>query len=145
MLIFSHTCQYAIKACIVLATEKRKIGIIDISEVIGTPTAFTSKILQQLTKKKLISSGKGKGGGFFLTDEQFENLTIKDIYENFEGKEVLTSCLVGLKQCNGDNPCPIHHLAVAVKEKVLIMFEYKIKDLKDLGSVMQMMGVPSDL
>lgn len=145
MLIFSHTCQYAIKACIVLATEKRKVGIIDISEVIGTPTAFTSKILQQLTKKQLISSGKGKGGGFFLTDEKFENLTIKDIYENFEGKEVFTSCLLGLKQCNGDNPCPIHHLAVAAKEKVLIMFHYKIKDLKDLGSVMQMMGVPSDL
>ena len=145
MLIFSHTCQYAIKACIVLATEKRKVGIIDISEVIGTPTAFTSKILQQLTKKQLISSGKGKGGGFFLSDEKFENLTIKDIYENFEGKEVFTSCLLGLKQCNVDNPCPIHHLAVAVKEKVLIMFHYKIKDLKDLGSVMQMMGVPSDL
>lgn len=145
MLIFSHTCQYAIKACIVLATEKRKIGIIDISEVIGTPTAFTSKILQQLTKKKLISSGKGKGGGFFLNDEQYESLTIKDIYENFEGKEVFTSCLLGLKQCSGENPCPIHHLAIAVRDKVLIMFEYKIKDLKDLGSVMQMMGVPSDL
>lgn len=138
MLIFSNTCQYAIKACIVLANEKRKIGIIDISEQIGTPTHFTSKILQQLTKKQLISSGKGKGGGFYLNDEQFENLTIKDIYENFEGKEVLTSCLLGLKQCNGENPCPIHHLAVAIKEKVLIMFKYKIKDLKDLGSVLKM-------
>lgn len=145
MLIFSHTCQYAIKACIVLATEKRKVGIIDISEVIGTPTAFTSKILQQLTKKQLISSGKGKGGGFYLSDEQFESLTIKDIYENFEGKEVLTSCLLGLKKCSGENPCPIHHLAIGVRENVLIMFQYKIKDLKDLGSVMQMMAVPSDL
>jgi DNA-binding IscR family transcriptional regulator len=37
----------------------------------------------------LISSGKGKGGGFFLTDEQFENLTIKVIYENFEEKKFL--------------------------------------------------------
>ncbi len=142
MLIFSNTSQYAIKACIVLATEKRKIGITDISEIIGTPTAFTSKILQQLTKKQLISSGKGKGGGFYLNDEQFESLTIRDIYENFEGREVLTSCLLGLKQCNGENPCPIHHLAIDIKEKVMIMFQYKIKDLKDLGSVMQMMNVP---
>lgn len=142
MLIFSNTSQYAIKACIVLATEKRKIGITDISEIIGTPTAFTSKILQQLTKKQLISSGKGKGGGFYLNDEQFESLTIRDIYENFEGREVLTSCLLGLKQCNGENPCPIHHLAIDIKEKVMIMFQYKIKDLKDLGSVMQMMNAP---
>lgn len=142
MLIFSNTSQYAIKACIVLATEKRKIGITDISEIIGTPTAFTSKILQQLTKKQLISSGKGKGGGFYLNDEQFESLTIRDIYENFEGREVLTSCLLGLKECNGENPCPIHHLAIDIKEKVMIMFQYKIKDLKDLGSVIQMMNVP---
>lgn len=145
MLIFSNTCQYAIKACIVLATERKKIGIIDISEQIGTPTYFTSKILQQLTKKQLVSSGKGKGGGFYLNDDQFESLTIKDIYENFEGKEVLTSCLLGLRQCNGENPCPIHHLAAAVKEKVLIMFHYKIKDLKDLGTVMQMVNESSKL
>ncbi len=138
MLIFSNTCQYAIKACIVLATEKKKIGIIDISEQIGTPTYFTSKILQQLTKKNLISSGKGKGGGFYLSDEQYEQLTIKDIYEHFEGKDVLNSCLLGLKNCNGENPCPIHYLAVNIKEKVMIMFRYKIKDLKDFGSVLKM-------
>lgn len=137
MLIFSNTCQYAIKACIVLANERKRIGIKDISQKIGTPVAFTSKILQQLTKKQLISSGKGKGGGFYLTDEQFENLTIKDIYENFEGKEVLTSCLLGLKQCSAEDPCPIHHFAAAIKEKVLIMFQYKIRDLIDFGSVMQ--------
>ena len=136
MLIFSNTCQYAIKACIVLANERRRIGIKDISEKIGTPTAFTSKILQQLTKKEIISSGKGKGGGFYLNDEQYLSLTIKDIYENFEGKEVLTSCLLGLKNCDGTNPCPIHHLAAEIKGKVLVMFKYKIKDLKDFGSVM---------
>lgn len=138
MLIFSNTCQYAIKACIVLANDRKKIGIIDISEHIGTPTHFTSKILQQLTKKNLISSGKGKGGGFYMTEEQYEHLRVRDIYENFEGKEVLTSCLLGLKNCTGENPCPIHHLAVAIKAKVHIMFEYKIKDLKDLGSVMKL-------
>lgn len=136
MLIFSNTCQYAIKACIVLANERKKTGIKDISEKIGTPTAFTSKILQQLTKKGVISSGKGKGGGFYIDDNQYENLTIKDIYENFEGKKVLESCLLGLKKCDGENPYPIHHLATEIKEKVVVMFQYKIKDLKDFGSVM---------
>lgn len=142
MLIFSYTCQYAIKACIVLASERKKIGIIDISEQIGTPTHFTSKILQQLTKKQLISSGRGKGGGFYLNDEQFEKLTIQDIYESLERKGVLNSCLLGLKICSSENPCPIHDMAVVVKEKVKIIFDYKIKDLKDLGSVMKMMEYP---
>lgn len=135
MLIFSHTCQYAIKSCIILANERKKIGIKDISEEIGTPTAFTSKILQQLTKKGLISSGKGKGGGFYLDDEQYEKLTIRDIYENFEGKEVLTSCLLGLKECGGENPCPIHHMATEIKAKITTMLQCRIKDVKDFGSV----------
>lgn len=39
-------------------------------------------------------------------------------------------------------PCPIHDMAVAVKEKVRIISDYKIKDLKDLGSVMKMMEYP---
>ncbi len=136
MLIFSNTCQYAIKACIILANERKKIGIKEISEKIDTPTAFTSKILQQLTRKGIISSVKGKGGGFYIDDEQYENLTIKDIYDNFQNKDVLDLCLLGLKKCNGENPCPIHHLSGEVKAKMITMFQYKIKDLKNLGSVM---------
>jgi len=136
MLIFSNTCQYAIKACIVLAEERGKIGIRDVSEKIGTPPAFTSKILQHLVKKGLISSGKGKGGGFYMSEEQYEKLSIRDIYEHLEGREVLDSCLLGLKKCDGNNPCPIHPQAAEIKRKVVLMFQYKIKDLKDFGSVM---------
>lgn len=103
MLIFSNTCQYAIKACIVLATERKKVGIIDISEQIGTPTYFTSKILPLTGQKTIDFFQEKEKGAVFLTDEQFENLTIKDIYENFEEKKFFTSCLLGLKQCNGDS------------------------------------------
>ncbi|WP_419867979.1 RrF2 family transcriptional regulator [Chryseobacterium sp. CT-SW4] len=135
MLIFSQTCQYAIKACMILALEKRKIGINEISKQIGTPAPFTSKILQELTRNGLISSVKGRGGGFYLSEEQFETLTIKDIFDHFEDKDFLTACLLGLQKCTGVNPCPIHHIAAEIKAKVLVMFEYKIKDLKDFGSV----------
>ena len=135
MLIFSNTCQYAIKSCIILATEKRKIRVGEISKQIGTPIFFTSKILQELTRKGLISSGNGRGGGFFLNSDQYNSLTIKDIYENIQGTEALDSCLLGLKVCGSDAPCPVHHIAVEIKEKVKAMFLYKIKELKDLGSV----------
>lgn len=135
MLIFSNTCQYAIKSCIILALEQKKTGIIEISEKIGTPTAFTSKILQQLTKHKLISSGKGRGGGFYLNEDQYEKLTIKDIYEHFVGDEVLNKCLLGLKTCDAENPCPVHHIAREIKDKMVVMLAYKIKDLKDIGNI----------
>lgn len=135
MILFSNTCQYAIKACIILAIEKKKVGIIDISGQIGTPTAFTSKILQSLAKSRLISSGKGRNGGFYLTEEQYELLTVKDIYENFEGKQVLSSCLLGLEKCDSETPCPIHNMAVEIKEKLMKMLECKIKDLQEFGSV----------
>ena len=40
MLIFSNTCQYAIKACIILANERKKIGIKEISEKIEIKTGL---------------------------------------------------------------------------------------------------------
>src|SRR5690606_39748755 len=79
-MIFSYSCQYAIKSCIYLANQKKKVGVGEISEFIGSPIPFTSKILQKLAKEGVISSSKGRSGGFYLNKHQYENLTIKDIY-----------------------------------------------------------------
>ena len=49
-MIFSNSCQYAIKSCIYLAVKQDKIDVTEISEFINSPVSFTSKILQKLAK-----------------------------------------------------------------------------------------------
>ena len=65
--MFSKSCEYAIRATIFIASkccENRKVGLKEIADAIDSPTAFTAKILQKLSKNKIINSTKGVNGGF---------------------------------------------------------------------------------
>jgi len=134
-MIFSYSCQYAIKSCIYLANKKTKVGVGEISDFIGSPIPFTSKILQKLAKEAVISSSKGRAGGFYLNKKQYENLTIKDIYFVTENSQILDACALGIAECNSEAPCPIHHMVVDIKHTLKDIFTLKIKDIKDAGKI----------
>ena len=134
-MIFSQSCQYAIKSCIYLAIKKDKTDVGEIAKFINTPIPFTSKILQKLAKENIISSAKGRLGGFYLNEHQYENLTIKNIYTSIDGERMLNECVLGIKKCNNLKPCPIHHLAASIKSQLNEIFLQKIKDIKDVGKI----------
>lgn len=134
-MIFTHSCQYAIKSCIYLAMKREKIDVVEITQFINSPVPFTSKILQRLAKSNIISSAKGRSGGFYLNDEQYESLVVRDIYAAIEGEQMLNSCALGLSECSETNPCPVHHLAIGIKEKLQHILTLKINELKDTGNI----------
>lgn len=134
-MIFSNSCQNAIKSCIYLALKKDKIDVVEISEFINSPVSFTSKILQKLAKNNIISSAKGRSGGFYLSDKQYKTITIKEICEVFDTQDFLNGCVLGLSKCNKNNPCPVHHLALDIKEKIKFILTLKICDIKDAGNI----------
>ena len=133
-MIFSNSCQYAIKSCIYLAVKQDKIDVTEISEFINSPVSFTSKILQKLAKSNIISSAKGRGGGFYLDNLQYQTTTIKDICEIFDNEGTLKGCILGLSKCNKKNPCPIHHYALEIRDKIKYILSLKICDVKDVGN-----------
>ena len=66
-MIFSKACEYGIRASIYIAQQSlndERASLKDISREIGSPEAFTAKILQTLVKNKIIDSIKGSHGGF---------------------------------------------------------------------------------
>ncbi|WP_462319399.1 RrF2 family transcriptional regulator, partial [Marinilabilia sp.] len=87
--------------------ENKRPGVGDVAEHIEAPVAFTAKILQALTKNKLLRSAKGRGGGFFFSDED-EDVTLFQIIRVVEGKGIFHRCGFGMKNCSDDNPCPLH-------------------------------------
>ncbi len=129
--MLSKSSKYAIRAVLYLAQNNdKKIGSKEIAENLAVPAPFLAKILQELTREKVISSIKGPGGGFFVSDED-KNNAIADIIDCIDGLHKFDQCFLGRVECNHLNPCVVHHLYAPFKEKLL--FELKSKSIEEMA------------
>lgn len=127
--MFSKACELAIKAMIYLETygNETKLNLNEISEAIGSPVAFTSKILQELRKNGLLTSTKGINGGFQIPNNR--QIDLKEIVTIMDGDAIFNNCALGLETCSSLNPCPIHDKYIAVKRELLkIMLDSHLKE-----------------
>lgn len=125
-MILSRSCEYAIRATVYIAfksIKKQKAGIIEIAEAIGSPVAFTGKILQQLVRKQVLSSCKGPNGGFFIKDPC--SLYLIEIIRAIDGNELFCSCVLGLQNCSDTKPCPLHYQIKPIRTQLLVEFSRK--------------------
>jgi len=132
--MLSQTCKYAIRAIIYIAKNSKdaKVGIKKISEELNIPAPFLGKILQTLTKRKILSSTKGPNGGFFLNKEAKE-ISILDIMEVIDGLDYFNTCLIGLKSCSdGKAFCPTHSKYHPIRQQIYKLFKTEtIQNLLD--------------
>ncbi|NMC42131.1 MAG: Rrf2 family transcriptional regulator [Bacteroidales bacterium] len=108
--MFSKETEYALRSLVYIQTENfngRKPGTLEISREIDSPRFFTAKILQKLVRSGFIRSSKGRGGGFYFQSDKPE-LSLRDVIIVVEGEHIIKGCGFGLKDCNEDNPCPLH-------------------------------------
>lgn len=116
--MFSKACEYAIRATIYIARksmEGKRSGLTDISHETDSPVAFTSKILQQLVKAGIIYSTRGQTGGFYMEASKMELITVAEIVSTIDGNAIYTDCGLGLKECSGAEPCPVHEKFVEIR------------------------------
>ncbi len=116
--MLSKSTEYAIRALVFIQLRnwlQKRPGVSEIAKEIEAPEAYTAKILQSLTKNKLVDSMKGRGGGFFFNENQ-SNLTLYDVIHVIEGDACFHKCGFGLKQCNNENPCPLHEKYKVVRD-----------------------------
>ena len=114
--MFSRACEYAIKIMIYIAANEqngRRTGLAEVTEAIGSPRAFTAKILQQLVRGGLLNSFRGPSGGFTLPHNK--RILLHDIVVTIDGTHLLQDCVLGLPECSNENPCPVHHKFIEVR------------------------------
>jgi Rrf2 family protein len=123
MAIFSKTCEYAIRAVFFIAHKTAsgsRVGIKDIAAGIDSPEHFLAKILQDLSRKGLISSFKGPHGGFYM-DAPALARPLSEIVEAVDGDSLFHGCGLGLKQCSEVNPCPLHNEFKDIRNRIYLM------------------------
>lgn len=129
--MFSKACEYALKIMIYLCSverEERLAGLKDIAEAIDSPSAFTAKILQKLVRAELLDSLRGPSGGFKVVSRP---ISLLEVVITIDGPGLVTGCVLGLKDCGGQYPCPAHDKFIAVREHLSgVLSTTYLKDLK---------------
>jgi Rrf2 family protein len=123
--MFSKSCKYAIRASLLLALatdENTKIGVDEIALRLEVPKHFLAKILQQLSKQKLISSAKGPNGGFYMSKLN-KNASLLSIITCIDGDEQFKGCILGLPKCSDNNPCSFHEEFKIYRKKLMDVFK----------------------
>ncbi|MCF8232920.1 MAG: Rrf2 family transcriptional regulator [Bacteroidales bacterium] len=117
--MLSKTTEYAIRALVSVELNSRKgqrPGFKTIARDIDAPEQYVAKIMQTLTRFKLLKSVRGRGGGFFFTEDNQQDIFLYDVVWIMEGKTFFTRCGFGFKHCDANNPCPLHNEYEPIRE-----------------------------
>jgi Rrf2 family protein len=118
--VFNKETEYALRGLVYVQQQNiksRRPGIAEIAKEIEAPPFYIAKILQRLVRLGFLESLKGKGGGFFF-DISKPELPLKELIAATEGDRTFAGCGFGLKHCNKDNPCPLHHQYAPIREAI---------------------------
>jgi len=130
--LFSRKCEYALQGLLYLA-ERQDLGNISadvIARDLSISREFISKTLQSLVKDGIVSSSRGKSGGFAQAQDP-DTVSLLDIILIVDGNGVFESCVLGLPACGSDTPCPVHHKWGPLREASRNMLaETSIKQFK---------------
>jgi len=129
--MLSNSSRYAIRAVIYLASQplpNEKTGIKKISSDLDLPTPFLAKILQILTKQKILVSMKGPHGGFSLLKNPRE-ISLFDIVKAIDGTDIFTNCVMHSGSCQASeqnkNKCPLHDDYEKIRSRLIKLFSSK--------------------
>ena len=105
--MLSKTVEYALRAVCYLASQAPAACTTDqIAEVTKVTPAYLSKVLQNLTRKGIVHSQRGIGGGMTLVKTPAE-LTILEVVNAVEPINRIHECPLGL-EAHGVRLCPLH-------------------------------------
>jgi len=118
-MLYSKSSEYVVRALVYLALKDNTdyIMVKEISEHTEIPQPFLSKIFQDISRAKWISSKKGKNGGVKLAVNP-SNLKLLDIISYFDGMQDYSRCMFGHKECGVSSKCGLHNKCSDLKNEI---------------------------
>ena len=125
MSLITRDIDYALRALCCIAKRKQEIySVTDIAKDLKIPHPFLRKILQVLTRGNIVSSYKGKGGGFKLSTKP-DKISLLDVITLFQGPVRLNDHTFKKKVCPHIRSCNI-------KKKIDRVDKILISELKNI-------------
>ena len=128
-LMLSKKTKYAINALVYLAREhsKNPVQISKIAENEHIPRKFLETILLDLRNAGILSSRKGKMGGYYLLKTP-EEINIADVVRLFEGAIALLPCVAHkyyerCSECENEAWCGIRDVFALVRNETVDMLK----------------------
>ncbi len=129
--MLSQTAEYALRAAVYLAEhpERAPSRVGDLARALKIPQNYLSKTLHQLARAGVLSSTRGKHGGFELARPPGE-LALIDIVAPFEHFSERSRCVLGRPVCSDQTACAAHERWKHVAEATTAFFqETTLRDL----------------
>ena len=104
--MLSKSVEYALRAVAFLAARDAPATTREIADRTKVPPAYLAKLLQSLTRRGVVESRRGVGGGVTLAKRPAE-LTILEVVNAVEPVGRITTCPLGLA-AHGVRLCPLH-------------------------------------
>ncbi len=118
-MIFSRSSQYAIQALVLLASEPRGRHVLcrTLASRLGLPQPYLSKLLQEFVRRGVITSMRGRQGGFAML-KTAEEVSLMEIMTIIGGERATAECFLGFKACADESACAMHCNWRPVKENL---------------------------
>ena len=138
--MLSNRTKYAIKALLYIYRDQSglPIHIVDIAKSETIPQKFLELIMLDIKKTGILDSKRGKGGGYFLTQDP-DKIMVGTIIRALEGPIALLPCASlsnykPCKDCLDEDMCSLRALMMEVREQTThILDQTTLADLAEKG------------
>jgi Rrf2 family transcriptional regulator, iron-sulfur cluster assembly transcription factor len=118
MKLITRDTSYALQAVCYIAEKEKIVPVSELVSSLKMPRAFIRKILQALTKRKLLKSYKGQGGGFAL-NESLDKIYVVDLIRIFQGPIQLNECTFRGRACPKLKKCKLKKKIDKIQDYVI--------------------------
>ncbi len=130
----TREADYAIRCVLHLSRCKEGSATVgDIAEAQSIPRTFAAKILQKLSKAKIVKSVRGIKGGFRLARDP-ARISILDVIEAIQGPLNVNICVLDRQSCERQPTCMVHpiwvEIQILLKERLAYYTFDKFNDKK---------------
>ena len=124
--IFSRQCEYALQAVLYMARKPagEMTSARELAAKLRIPYHFIGKILQSLTRRRLLASLRGPKGGFRLA-RPAGKISLYTIVEAIDGPDFTRRCVLGFPECSERHPCPVHDTWGGLRDSIRTMLTRK--------------------